>query len=740
MKKRVVSCFLIVICMVSICLWTSPKKAEEQDSPIEEKGENESERKVQWKVEYRGENYLITLYNEDGKEIEELLFAEKPEVKEIGGELLEVSIRTGEHDRETFYFHKKMLQKSYVYVNPTILLEKYIYYMKDNKLLVHDIFLEGMLHEEVIRDFSMTEDPISYVHILSCSNETFLIFRYKKGKEEEDIREVLKIFPDEERKAEEVYKEVLWEKGEEPEEDTVSRIGKNQYAIEPIGEDYRVCFYDERGKEVDRTILPIEPWIREIGEEILEIGISTENSERYVFYFHKKTLQKSNTYLNPTVFSEQYIYYMENTEVIIHDIFLEGRLYEEIYRYFSPVDSPVKDMYIVPCSHTLFLNMEYEKEDAGRVWEVIKALPKNKEDVRKERSKKAGKEYEDIPLEKKSFSIIEKEQYKVEHRGEFYIVTLYDEKGNKVKRALYTEEPEVKEMGRELLEVSIGAEGEEKDKFYFHKRTLQISPTYLSSTLLSEKYIHYMKDNKLIVHDIFLEGTLYEEIIRDFSNISSPVSHVHTFSCSNQEFLILRYKTKEHKEEVREILEIYPDNGRKAEKVLKEKIWEKEYETKEEDRTSIIEKKQYKKEFNGEEYIVYLYDEQGKEIDRITYSKEPWVREIGKDLLNVRVSFGNPASYDLYFHKKTLQESKGYFNSTLLSEKYVSYRKDNKLIVHDIFLEGILYEEITRDFKGVSPVSDLYIFPCSNKTFLIFEYYNGEDYMREAVEIFPEKK
>ena len=135
----------------------------------------------------------------------------------------------------------------------------------------------------------------------------------------------------------------------------------------------------------------------------------------------------------------------------------------------------------------------------------------------------------------------------------------------------------------------------------------------------------------------------------------------------------------------------------------------------------MIEKKQYKKEYNGEEYIVYLYDEQGKEIDRITYSKEPWVREIGKDLLNVRVSFGNPASYDLYFHKKTLQESKGYFNSTLLSEKYVSYRKDNKLIVHDIFLEGILYEEITRDFEGVSPVSDLYIFPCSNKIFLIFE-------------------
>ena len=224
MKKRVVSCSLIVLCMISIGLWTSKKKVEEQDSTIEEKGENEPDRKAQWKVEYRGENYLITLYDEDGKEIEEILYAEEPEVKEIGGELLEVSIRTGEHDRETFYFHKKMLQKSDIYVNPTILLEKYIYYMKDNKLIVQDIFLEGMLHEEIIRDFFMIEDPISYVHILSCFNETFLIFRYKKGKEEEDIREVLKIFPDEERKAEEVYKEILWGKSKEPEEKTTEYI------------------------------------------------------------------------------------------------------------------------------------------------------------------------------------------------------------------------------------------------------------------------------------------------------------------------------------------------------------------------------------------------------------------------------------------------------------------------------------------------------------------------------------
>ncbi|RKJ31206.1 hypothetical protein D7X25_36205, partial [bacterium 1XD42-8] len=104
---------------------------------------------------------------------------------------------------------------------------------------------------------------------------------------------------------------------------------------------------------------------------------------------------------------------------------------------------------------------------------------------------------------------------------------------------------------------------------------------------------------------------------------------------------------------------------------------------KETEDASMIEKKQYKKEYNGEEYIVYLYDEWGKEVDRMAFLKEPGVCEIGEDILEVSISFGSPVRYDVYFHKKTLQQSQAYFNSMPLSEKYVSYVDDNKLIVHD---------------------------------------------------------
>ena len=722
--------------MASMCLWTYLEEVKEQEVSS-----------VFVKEQYKME-YIVTLCDEDGKEIEKILYKEEPEVKEISEELLEVSIRAGENNKEVFYFHKKTLQKSDIYINPTLLSKKYVSYWKGKELIVHDIFLEGILYEEIIRDFSMINNPVSHVHLLLCSNETFLILRYKKGKEEEDIREVLKIFPNKKRKAEEVYKEAILEK-----RDTASRIVKNQYKIEPIGEDYRVYLYDEMGKEVDRIIFPIEPWIKEIGKDLLEVGITSETSERFVFYFHKKTLQKSDIYLNPIVFSEQYIYYTENAKLIIHDIFLEGKLYEEINWDFSPLDRPIGDIYIVPCSNKNILIFEYIKgEDGERVWEVIKISPKKKEDLRRERSENGRKEYQDISLERNSFSIIEKEQCKVERRGEFYIVTLYNETGNKVERILYTKEPEVREIGEELLEVSIrvGERGnklrkQDEGNFYFHKKTLQMSNIYFNSIVFSEKYVYYMKDNKLIIHDIFLEGILHEEIVRDFSLVEDPVSDVHTFSCSNQDFLIFRYAKGEDKGNIREILEIFPNDERKAEEIFKETILKRGYaiDEKEIDIASVIAKKQYKqykKERNGEEYIVYLYDEWGKEVDRITYSREPWVREIGRDILEVGVSVGSPARYSFYFHKKTLQQSQEYFNADVLSEKYVSYMDDNKLIVHDIFLEGVLNEEITRDFVGITPVWDIYIFPCSHKTFLIFEYYNGEGYEREAVEIFPKKE
>ena len=69
--------------MASMCLWTYLEEVKEQEVSS-----------VFVKEQYKME-YIVTLCDEDGKEIEKILYKEEPEVKEISEELLEVSIRAG---------------------------------------------------------------------------------------------------------------------------------------------------------------------------------------------------------------------------------------------------------------------------------------------------------------------------------------------------------------------------------------------------------------------------------------------------------------------------------------------------------------------------------------------------------------------------------------------------------------------------------------------------------------------
>ena len=183
----------MAIFIVSIYLWTSQKKEEELDITAGSKDFSQ-----RYKVEYK-----LTLYDKEGNEVEQVLLCKEPEVRKIGEDLLEVAIRIEEYDTDIFYFHKKTLQKSQKYFNPTVLSEKYVSYMEEDKLIIHDIFLEGILHEEIIRDFTVTTNPI--IDIISYLDRDFLILVYYKGYYEETM-EILEIFPNDEKKAEEVYK------------------------------------------------------------------------------------------------------------------------------------------------------------------------------------------------------------------------------------------------------------------------------------------------------------------------------------------------------------------------------------------------------------------------------------------------------------------------------------------------------------------------------------------------------
>ena len=150
----------------------------------------------------------------------------------------------------------------------------------------------------------------------------------------------------------------------------------------------------------------------------------------------------------------------------------------------------------------------------------------------------------------------------------------------------------------------------------------------------------------------------------------------------------------------------------------------------------------YTCEKDDDEYVVSLYDKKGRKIEEIVFPKKPNIKELGNDLIEIEIVLGNPVSYIFYFNQKTLQISSTFFNSVQMEGKYVAYIDGSRLIVQDIFSEGILYEEIVRDFSvAANPLMDVELIEKGNKEFIHFQYVGGKDYqiIEELLEIYPNK-
>ena len=150
----------------------------------------------------------------------------------------------------------------------------------------------------------------------------------------------------------------------------------------------------------------------------------------------------------------------------------------------------------------------------------------------------------------------------------------------------------------------------------------------------------------------------------------------------------------------------------------------------------------YTCEKDDDEYVVSLYDKKGRKIEEIVFPKMPNIKELGNDLIEIEIVLGNPVSYIFYFNQKTLQISSTFFNSVQMEGKYVAYIDGSRLIVQDIFSEGILHEEIVRDFSvAANPLMDVELIEKGNKEFIHFQYVGGKDYqiIEELLEIYPNK-
>lgn len=50
-------------------------------------------------------------------------------------------------------------------------------------------------------------------------------------------------------------------------------------------------------------------------DDVSEIGVSTGNPSRYVFYFDRQNTKISETFFNPILFDNRYVAYMEENKL-----------------------------------------------------------------------------------------------------------------------------------------------------------------------------------------------------------------------------------------------------------------------------------------------------------------------------------------------------------------------------------------------------------------------------------------
>ena len=164
---------------------------------------------------------------------------------------------------------------------------------------------------------------------------------------------------------------------------------------------------------------------------------------------------------------------------------------------------------------------------------------------------------------------------------------------------------------------------------------------------------------------------------------------------------------------------------------------------------SEVEESIYNAQFSLQEtpdgYEVILYDREGREIYSECYPKEPWVEEVSEGILEIGFSVGSPARYTFYFRKEDGKISDTFFNAHVVGEKYIAHRPlvgnqwyNAPLILTDIFEEGILYQEIYKDFSVTADLmSAIYSIKLIDEEHIMLEYCTGEDYtvVNEVVEI-----
>ena len=153
-----------------------------------------------------------------------------------------------------------------------------------------------------------------------------------------------------------------------------------QYSLTEIEDgEYEVTLYDKENKVVHTETFTKLPWISEMTDNILQIGLSLGSPAPYIYYYDKERAVVSPCYPDSFYLKDNYVAYMRDVNtLIVKDIFEDNGLYMEISRNFSDSQNlgglylAIKDITWITLKGLDVLVLEYhEGEDRELLTEVI---------------------------------------------------------------------------------------------------------------------------------------------------------------------------------------------------------------------------------------------------------------------------------------------------------------------------------------------------------------------------------
>lgn len=147
--------------------------------------------------------YRVTLYDKNHNEVFSEVYSYMrmpPWFTMISGNIWEIGISVGSPARYTFYFDTETAEISDIYFNAKVFGDKYIAYMDSDvigadeiTLTLTDIFEKGILHQEVVRDFSVCADPMSAVYSVEMIDDNSIRLEYCAGEDYTTVSETIEL-------------------------------------------------------------------------------------------------------------------------------------------------------------------------------------------------------------------------------------------------------------------------------------------------------------------------------------------------------------------------------------------------------------------------------------------------------------------------------------------------------------------------------------------------------------------